>query len=87
MPGGATGAVLGPICGAGQSQSGVDADVAEGLRLPSPRAVIHPWERGEVRGAAEDEVAQRSAGQVRGGESVAYITASPGHLRRVVEPD
>src|SRR5664280_1136350 len=81
MPGGTSGPVLGAVGDAGQSETGIDPEVAQGLGLPALRTVADPGQAGQLRVLPEDQIGQRPPGQVGGGDPVAHV--SPAHATPV----
>ncbi len=49
--------------------------------------MAYPWEVGEVCVATEDQVGQRAAGEVGGGDAVADVAAGPGEAVAAIEAD
>ena len=66
---------------------GVDAEPAQRLGLPGARERPDPRQRGQLGLAAEDQVAQRAPGEVRGADALADVAAGPRLAAGAVEAD
>src|SRR6202030_1845508 len=74
-------ALLAAVGPAVEGVDAVDRPPAQGLGLPRPRRAPDPWQRGELAGLAEDEIAQGPPGEVCGGDALADVAAGPGEPR------
>ena len=83
----ASGARFLAVGGVHHPQPGVGADPAQRLRLPPGRAVVHPGQPRQVGVAAEHQVGERLAGEVRGADAVTDVPAAPAEPGARVEAD
>ncbi|MCY1382189.1 hypothetical protein D9M69_701810 [compost metagenome] len=63
----------------------MNAEPAEGLRLPLAHRAVDPGKAGQFRIAAQHQIGERAARKVGGGNAKADIAAGPADAGRAVE--